>query len=468
MNLRARFSGLIFLSALLFFSCEEDITTVGLPPENNLGIFFADIPLGDKVTQVWVDDVNTRANNIILVGSYQDPNFGLIEAKNYSEISFSNITFDSDATLDSAVLRLRISSLNGNNIEDVEHTFEVFQLADSISLNDNGESRVITNSSSEPIAAKIGEYSFMLYPDSVGLSFANTNIDLNDGDNDSLDSTFYEENFDPEDFYIYQHKAKLNDTFSQTIFDELITNQYETAVELAALFKGIHLRSSGVNGSIVSYIQGAYSGITFYYKEDGESKIASYPVSTNLSYNNIAPNNTVGWSGSDFDALSNFYEPYETGNDNVYLQTGTNLIAKVDLSGIRSSFLDTIPDVIIQNAEIVIENVDDNDGLAKPQVLRYWLTSTDSLENGNYTAAGPPTLNNSPLAAVYDDENSNYEAGSTILIEFLASSDDFEFDQLVVAPVGSSTLSINGSFIRRLVFNKNDFRLRIHYTLPNR
>ena len=79
MNLRARLTGLIFLSALTFFSCEEDITTVGLPPENNLGIFFADIPLGDKTDQIWVDNVSTRGQGVIMAGSYQDPNFGVIE-----------------------------------------------------------------------------------------------------------------------------------------------------------------------------------------------------------------------------------------------------------------------------------------------------------------------------------------------------------------------------------------------------
>jgi len=467
MNLRARFSGLMILSALSFFSCEEDITTVGLPPENNLGIFFADIPLGDKVTQVWVEDVNTRGNGVITVGSYQDPNFGLIETSNYSEIGFSNITFDSDATFDSVVLQLRVSSLYGNNIKDVEHTFEVYQLADSISLSENGQSRVFTNSSSEPLGAKIGEYSFMLYPDSVGLAFSDTNIDLNDQDNDSADSVFYEENFDSDDFYIYQHKTRLDDTFGQQIFDELITNQYDSGAELAALFKGVHLRSLNTNGSIVSYSQGAYTGITFYYQEDGEQEIATYPISTNISYNSISPNDNSGWTGSDFDDLTQFYDPYETQNNNVYLKSGSNLLAKVDLSGIRAAILDSIPDIIVQNAEIAIENIGENGSLDKPEALRYWLTSTDSLANENYATASPPSQTGSALAVGYNNDNDHYNVSAPIFVELLTSEDEFEFDQLILAPVSSSTLSINGSSVRRLVFNKNDFRLRIHYTLPN-
>jgi len=465
MNLRARILGLITLSALSLFSCEEDISTIGLPPENNLGIFFADIPLSDKTTQIWVEGINTRSTSIAMAGAYQDPNFGLIEAKNYSEISGASVTYSSSASFDSVVLQMRISSVYGNSIEDITHDLEVYQLADSISLIEKGDLRSFTSSTTETLGDKIGDMSFQIYTDSVNLAFEDTGIDL--ADSIPSDSAFYAKNFDDNDLYIYLNKSRLDDDFGSTIFEELKTNQYDSIAEIAGLFKGIHLKANGTNGAVLSYILDSNSGLVFYYHEDGELKKVTYPLSSTRSYNNISPNPESNWNGSEIDDLSEFYSPYTTSNDKAYFQAGTNLLLKVDMSGIEEAMRDTVPDAIIQSAEIIMTGTESPSGLDPLPSLGYWLTSSDSLANENYQVANIPDISNSTIATSYDGDIDGYKVEVPLFIETLTSAEEFEFDQLVIAPI-NSTSTLPRSSIRRTVLNKENIKLRFFYTTPNK
>ncbi|WP_185152685.1 DUF4270 family protein [Fulvivirga aurantia] len=430
-----------------------------------MGIFFAEIPLEDKVSQVWVDGVNTRGTGSIMVGAYQDPAFGLIEAKNYSEINGSSVTFESDATFDSVVLKLRLSSVYGNNIEDTEHRLSVFQLADSIPITENGNIRSFTSSSSESVADQIGTFAFQVYPDSLGLEFSDFNIDLNDSINDSADSAFYEKNFDSEDNYIYSHQTKLDQGYGADLFAQLKTNQYDSAGEIAALFKGIHIQASEVNGAILNYSIGSESGLYFYYTEDTTQKTVRYPISSSISYNNITPNPESGWSGSNFDDLNQLYEPYVTTNNEAYLQSGTNLLMKIDMADLKEAMRDTVPTAIVQSAELVMETISGD--LEELSSLGFYLTSKDSLANEKYRVANVPDLSNTTVTTTFDDDISGYKVEVPLFIEALTSQDEFEFDQLMISPI-SSTLGLPQNSVRRSVIDKGSVKLRFFYTIPEK
>lgn len=470
MNLRARIIGLISLSALSLFSCEEDISTIGLPPENNLGIFFAEIPLEDKINQVWVDDISTRGSGILMAGAFQDPHFGTIEASNYTEVGLAQTTYDKAATLDSVVLELRISSVYGPQIENTTHNINVFQLADTINLFKDGEIQRFTSSSTEPLGNQIGSFDFEIHTDSLGLLFSDTGIKLNDSINDSEDSIYFENNFDASGLYIYRHKIKLDQNYASEIFTALknIQTDSSSAGEIAKIFKGIHINSLSPSGAILSYINDTYSGVSIYYTVDGEQEKIKYPLSTSASYNNISPNNKVGWSGSDFDALTKLYTKYKTDNNLAYIQSGTNLLLNIDLSEVRASFLDTIPDAVVQSAELIIDNYQTD--LTAPGNLRYWLTSNDSLANKNYAVVNLPNLTSggitfgSPSVSVNNTDKTEYRLSLPLTFEALIS--DFEFDQMIIAPVNSQSLVLPQNSVRRLVFNKNDLKLRMYYTIP--
>jgi len=467
MNLRARFLGLITLSALTLFSCEEDISTIGLPPENNLGIFFADIPLGDYTSQLWIDNINTRGSGIMLAGSYQDPNFGIIEAKSYTEVLPSNTIYQ-NAQFDSAKIQLRVTSYYGNSVDGVNNTFDIYQLSDTIRTFVGGEPRKFTSASSEPLGNKIGELNFTIEKDSLDLEFADTNIDLNDSIDDDLDSAFYRNNFDSSDKYIYRNSSLLDDAFASPIFDQLKTNQYDSISEVASLFKGISIQPQNINGSIISYVLDGYSLITFYYHEDGEAKKSQYRLSSNIGYNNISPNAENGWNASEIDDLTDFYTSYTTNNGKAYLMSGTNVLLRVDLSKIRTAMLDTLPDAIVQSAEIHMSSPEAFGSLTPPENIRFWLTSTDSLANNNFSVASPPNIqNNNNVLAKYDENKGIYKVELPLFTQSLFSEGDYLYDQLIMSVVTSNGIIPQGT-IRRLVLNKENIRFRYYYTVPSK
>ena len=177
MNLRARILGLALLSVPLLFSCGEEESTIGLPPENDLGIFFVDIPLGPYASQVWIDDISTRARDAMLVGNYNDLRFGYLEANHFTEILLPELNpgknFRQDAALDSIVLEMRINGLTGNQLVTTEQTVEVYQLADTIAAFEAN----YFNNSTQDVALKLGEKNFRVYPDSIGLRFEDWEIE---------------------------------------------------------------------------------------------------------------------------------------------------------------------------------------------------------------------------------------------------------------------------------------------------
>ena len=162
MNLRARTTGLVLVSALLLFSCgNDDLNTIGLPPENNLGIFFVEIPLENRVSQVWVNDISTRNTGTAMAGSYTDPVLGEISAQNFSELLLPSANpgrlLEEDAVLDSLVLEMRIGNAFGVDLTTTTQTIQLYQLQDTI----RSFEQAYYNESNQPVGMQLAEESFL-------------------------------------------------------------------------------------------------------------------------------------------------------------------------------------------------------------------------------------------------------------------------------------------------------------------
>lgn len=467
MNLRARNLGLIIISALTLFSCEEEISTIGLPPENNLGIFFVDIPLGEQTSQIWVDKVNSRATGSILVGRYDDPDLGPIEATNFSEVILNtNVQFDTllnNATFDSLVYSLRINDFTGVNFDGQTQTFEVFQLQNPIDLIDEDSASVpFYTSSSQPLAGKVGEGSFLLYPDSVNLSFSDSDFTLGT----KADSLFKDKFFDSDSIYIYRHNIKLDNSFGLSFFNQARSGvNFDDGNEFAEFFKGLAIQPSTNNSAIVQYGV-SNSRMTLYFTKNGENRFVSFNVSSSRSYNNIAPNINESWGTGALAGISP-YVPFDPLSDNLYLQSGTNLLLKLDLSGLRE-FEDTVGSAVIQSAELRLGTTDANAFLETNANISAGLTSLDSLENENYYI-DPLVNNQNTNVLTFDEDIPGYKVAIPLFIEDV-TSDQVEFDQIIFF-LGSSNSSValpTSSEIKKVIFIKNDLKLRIYYTTPDK
>lgn len=467
MNLRARKLGLIILSALTLFSCEEDISTIGLPPENNLGIFFADIPLGDHATQLWVDRVNSRGTGVILAGSYDDPDLGTIEARNFSEVILNtSVKYDTalaNATFDSLVYSLRISGFSGINVEGVEQTLELYQLQEPINLIDEDSASVsFYTSSSQALASKVGESNFFLYPDSVGLSFANSEFKLLT----EADTLFKNKFFDSDSIYIYRHNIKLNDAFGQGFFNQARSGvNFDDVDNFAEFFKGLAIVPSMNNSAIIEYAV-ANTRMTLYYTKNGVSRSIPFTISNTRSYNNISPNINSPWTTGDLTGTQP-YVPFETSTEELFLQSGTNLLVKLDLSSLRQ-FEDTAGSAVIQSAKLRLGTRNIGSFLEPNSRVSMGLTSLDSLENENYYI-DPLVNNQNTNVLTFDEEIPGYTVDIPLFAENL-TSDNVEYDQVTLF-LGNSNNSIavpTSSEIKKVIVNKNDLKLRIYYTTPDK
>lgn len=459
------------MSALTLFSCEEELSTVGLPPENDLGIFFVDVPLGDKVSQVWIDNVNSRATGTVLVGSYTDPYFGNIETQNFSEVNLPKNNpgedLDDSAVFDSLVLETRIRGIYGNQVASSPQRIEIYQLADTIPLKD----KTYTTASSQEVGQLLSASEFMLYPDSLGLKWEDTGRKL-----ETKEDTLYKAKFfDANNEYIYRSAFKIDASYASGFFDlvKAEAQQFKTSDDFADYFNGISFVPTAGNSAIITY-GAADTRLVLYYNEtdsvgNKSQETMSFSLNTVRSYNQIKPNVESPWNGSDFDHITSFYEPYTVDTDLAYLQNGTNLLLKLDLSGFNE-FSDTVENAIIQKAELVFENLKSiSKTTPPPSTMVYYMTSLDSLANENYRIGTFLNNNGSVLAVSYNEDDKKFTNDITLSLQNFLKEDTF--NQLIMAPVtiNSSTgfIFASGGGVNRFVVSKNDIRIRFYYTIPD-
>ncbi|UII34470.1 DUF4270 domain-containing protein [Fulvivirga ulvae] len=472
MNLWVRRSGLILLSALTFFSCEEELSTVGLPPENDLGIFFVDVPLNDKVSQIWVDNIYSRATGSIIVGSYQDEYFGHMEARSFTELTLPSENpgknFSGTATLDSLVVETRIRGIYGSNVKNTLNKIEIYQLTDTIPVKD----QTYTIASTQALGAKLAESEFYIYPDSLGLKFEDYVEDVQNLT--PKDSSDRERLFDSNDEYIYRSAFQVNDTYALEFFNRLKNQDaaFSSAENFADYFNGMAFVSTVSNSAVLTYGVSDTRMVLYYSETDSQGNTSQeelvFGASATINYNNIEPNKNVGWSGSDFDDLSTFYEPYVTSTNLAYVQSGTNLLMKIDLSSMQQ-FADTIDSPVIQKAELIFSGiVDADENTPPPANMLYYLTTTDSLANKNYRVGTLLSNTGGTASVTYNSEDNEIRNDITLSLQNLLYEENY--NQLILAPVRV----INGAFlptassVSRLVVYKDNMHLRFYYSIPDK
>ena len=158
-----------------------------------------------------------------------------------------------------------------------------------------------------------------------------------------------------------------------------------------------------------------------------------------------------------------------TNTNLAYVQSGTNLLMKIDLSSIQQ-FADTVDSPVIQKAELVLSNVVDAGGNTPPPAnMVYYLTSMDSLMNENYRVG---TISNNARTAVqqvaYNSEDNEIRNDITIALQGLLYEENF--NQLILAPVRvvNSAFLPTASSVNRLVVNKDNMHLRFYYSIPEK
>lgn len=126
----------IVCTIFIVASCEEDSSPIGIGLQDPSTLYSGlhDTTLLTSAYTFYEDSLVTSGYTYGMIGYYNDPVFGLVEAAVYSQIAFpssTGIVFDSCSTVDSVVVTLAISDLYPQRRHHKMH-FEVCRLSEPL------------------------------------------------------------------------------------------------------------------------------------------------------------------------------------------------------------------------------------------------------------------------------------------------------------------------------------------------
>lgn len=489
MNLWARtLRQLTILSvALFFFSCENESSLLGFKnPRQKFNVRYVDIPLTTSqvmsVDSVITDlrpylDGNRQTQYVdgVVVGTYQDPDFGQVTAQPYLPIfPASNTAFNSTAVFDSITVQLQLNFYAYGFSGVKEFQIPVHEITGD-TLTFFGGQRYYANSTPPAYA-----------PDALGEVRLSVDRDYLLEEADSAASA--------QDTLLLT--GRLSDEFGVRVFDAMKSGF--TTVEQQNLFRasirGLTLvpgAEPGILGMKVANPERQVSRVFVHYHTltEGGAVDDTLRASLRFEYTSFSKIETDR-SGTELAALTTPYQPFEPLSDQRYVQSGNLVVTRIDLAPFYE-FADTVQDILINSAEFVINNIYTPEGLDphKAFLLRpmtsnnqflntripadrefaanYYITT--SVPDYHYFAAtelGPATLD-------YDEEHSRFSGFITLYTQTLFANkngpdgiNENRQRYLALAPA-NLPLDYGNRASTRTVFNKDDVSLRIFYTRAN-
>ncbi len=314
----------LFITLSIASSC-SDPSSIGLdldPNNNQIGVFYVEIPL--SASMVLEDSFRTTNAGAMVIGGGTSDFFGKTEGIGFSRLSFepSAPRPGQNATLDSVKFNFRVESVIGDNLSTPK-TISVHLLTERI-----------------------------------------------------LDTTYY--NFDRLDFEanpIVQKSfnfstrqdtlvtAKVDDSFSELIFDELKKGDaFRDIFTFRDLVPGIAFVGNAEEEASTSIALGNTTGLVVYYKNEGDSVTRTYAISTSQSRHfNYVHNDRTGTPTA---AITQAGQAYDVGAK-VGLKSNLGMLIRLDTSPI-DAFLDTLVNVTFNDIEIVIGPLVNNSPTNRP------------------------------------------------------------------------------------------------------
>ncbi|MEX1238302.1 MAG: DUF4270 family protein, partial [Cyclobacteriaceae bacterium] len=467
--------------ALFFFSCEDETSILGFKnPNKRFQVGFVDIPLNTSsilvidslITDLRPIVINGQINYVdgILVGQYQDNQFGKIEAKSFLTIvPISTTAFDANAVYDSITVQFRMNfhAYGFSGVE--EKRFSIHEITgDTLTLYDNNR-YYATSPALQYSTEAIGEARVTVDYDSL-----QKQATLISNQQDTLLAA-----------------GRLNDAFGMRVFDAIKAGL--PAAIFKAQIRGLALipaaDNPGILGMNVVSPSGQVSRVFLHYHtlDDGGAVKDTLARALGVDYASFTKIEAER-TGTELDAMQP-YENIEPLSGLRYLQSGAPVITKLDLAPFYS-FADTVDNILINSAEFVIENVEAPAGLKPPSTLIFRLMNNNSDQFLNTRVAADvnlltqwryfivssdnyysPSSDGSAIAPIgYNEDESRYSGFITLFAQrlFLNKDDedginDNRLKYLALFPVNPQA----ARSVSRTVFSKDDVKLRIFYTRAN-
>lgn len=349
----------LWLSLFLFvvFSCKDDPAYIGFRKDPRLSASFVDIPLNPSVIQYnGLQTTNTTGDAIsrILIGRYNDPLFGRIEATGYVSLAppVPFVKPAASATFDSLVLQLNFDYYYYGLANSVSNQkIQVYEILDTL----NGYKPYYSNSSIPISSTPIGEATFTL-----GTSDFDNALIVNADTDTTNDLTL-------------AVQIKIPGSLGPRLFDDLKNDSTLQATynQFMGKYKGFAFKVPDGYGDKIFGINPIYrdgspkvtdTKLSVYYTEDGLSLRADCVLSPSTNYITGIPYPVISFSRITADrgatALSGIvpFKEFKPGDNRFYVQAGTSLITKLDLSNFYK-YVDTLDHVVFNSAELIVSNI---------------------------------------------------------------------------------------------------------------
>uniref|UniRef100_UPI00404B44E4 DUF4270 family protein n=1 Tax=Fulvivirga sp. TaxID=1931237 RepID=UPI00404B44E4 len=478
MNLWDKKLGL-FLIALTFFGCEEEIGNISLAPENNLGIFFAETSLAENIGQIWTGAASSSFSGRVMAGQYTDPVFGDITAKAYCDVSIAQANYDkatiTTSALKSMSMKVRIVDAAGTYNSSEIQNLELYELVNPIENLENS-----TSSNKLELGELIGGAKIELYKDSINYVYDGT--DTPGSRYDANKVYIYEAKFD----IIGRYKDEFLQRFEEAVVRGAAVDTEDTdsvSYFLDQYVKGFAIVGKDDNNAVITFnLNDGNSIINLKYTTlDAESqpvdKEATFLLNYLKSFSNVTPNEKVLWTNSLFNKISTTNEIFKLSSETAYFQSGSNMLIDLDLSGFRN-FKDTLSEnVIVQRAEVIISDPFGFEPFSQPPSnLGVFLTSLDSIATGNLNILGSATIaTETALNMTYNSELKQYSFSIPLYLQALIDN-NITYDHLIIDANRVGFTSNNAKYLipnrdtnlRKLAISKDRVKLRYYYSIPDK
>ena len=455
---------LIILASILAISC-EDPGKIGLIINEDNGVLktaFRDILLPSNVVQF--NPRKTSESLTLKAGQYLNDDFGVVYAKCYTSMSPSIfVQPSSNSEFAGFDMTIGYSSFVGSVPLNFEmQTIAVHQLSDEYDID-----RTYLRTDELALGTKLADWTFAPRTD----------------DSLQVDSTYI---------------VPLDDAIGRDLFDKLKQGDpiFDDETLFNQYFKGVGFVSSA-NGRNIFELDRTRLKFTIKYNEfnsDGNPIERSYDLLLGShSFYNI----TSDPSGTALSGISADNSDFYPTDDYRYIQYGTMIALRIDLQPFFE-LSDTIEYMIINKAEIIIEQVEEGKEYDNPpDILQVYFTDEsndwpviddvgrwDSTRIGsNYitlqdeSLAVPPGFYGVTQDSPFNPDSLNYKINMSYFFQnlysgnFYSSSEPFLEGNGQIFVFGESDVlypsrSKSHTETTGLVVHKDNIKLRIHYSYP--
>ncbi|WP_443092758.1 DUF4270 family protein [Chryseolinea sp. T2] len=421
--------------------------------------------------------------NRLLVGTYQDDRFGTVGSNAVTQY-FPVVTtkLPAAAVYDSVSLQLQFDLYHYGSTAKSSQSVSVYKLEEVIKYENI---KNYFNKTGVTSGELLGKKSFT--------------VDTEDFDEFAKSTTDYDT--------VITIKIPLNEGFGRELFSAAVKwRDYATPADslfikysaFIEVFKGLIIKPEASDKALGFNPSAVASQLQLHYHTATDTTSLNLGLSGVISFNQI----TGDRSATELAQIQEYHQPYFENSETRYIQSGTGIFTKVDFSKFFE-YIDTIPNLMINTAELVVENVESGSlppppslalRVLNPNNNRFRRYSADNNQDSIDMVRYYPYLTYdvalSNAAAFIDNDNvfyihgdkattlaysstkRNYSGVFTLLIQKMTIRNDDRTRLLTFLLYPGSDASTKPAFtsgaksLNRAIFPRSGIKLRISYTKP--